>query len=315
VTTPGGRTYATGSRGAARVGPGGRAVAGGSRGAVAAGPRGVAAGGARAGVAVGPRGAVAGGSRAAVGARGFVTDAGLARYSGVAVGRHVTRYTSVGAFRTQAGYVRRNFVHYNTFTPGWYRSYPYAWRPARWVGRGVWYGVTWPTVVSWVGVAAAPIIYDYGSTIVYRDNNVYVDGEPTATAAEYADQAGALAARGAEPDAGEKDEWRSLGVFALVQGREKTSNELFQLAVNRAGLIRGNYYNALTETTLPVRGAVDKKTQRVAWTIGKRERVFETGLNNLTKGESSLLVHFGKDATQQWSLVRVDPPKKTKKKA
>jgi hypothetical protein len=174
----------------------------------------------------------------------------------------------------------------------------------------MWFEPTWPVLASWVGIAAAPVVYDYGTAIVYRDNTVYVNGAPTATAEEYAAQASTLAARGSAAEAGE-DDWRALGVFALVQGTEKTSNELFQLAVNPAGVVRGNYYNALADTTLPVSGSVDKKTQRVAWTIDKgKSRVFETGLANLTKGETAVLVHFGKDATQQWSLVRVDPPEK-----
>ena len=33
--------------------------------------------------------------------------------------------------------------------------------------------------------------------------------------------------------------------------------------------------------------------------------VFETGVDNLTKDETAVLVHFGKDKTQQWMLVRV----------
>jgi hypothetical protein len=30
------------------------------------------------------------------------------------------------------------------------------------------------------------------------------------------------------------------------------------------------------------------------------------GFANLTKAESTMLVHFGKDRTQQWSLIRVE---------
>ena len=41
-----------------------------------------------------------------------------------------------------------------------------------------------------------------------------------------------------------------------------------QLAVNKDGVIRGNYYNALSDATVPVYGQVDKKTQRAAWTVG-----------------------------------------------
>ena len=32
----------------------------------------------------------------------------------------------------------------------------------------------------------------------------------------------------------------------------------------------------------------------------------ETGIYNLTKDEAPMLVHFGKDKTEQWLLVRMD---------
>ena len=72
-------------------------------------------------------------------------------------------------------------------------------------------------------------------------------------------------------------------------------------AVNRAGAVRGNYYNVLTDNNLPVQGAVDKKTQRASWVVGEqKEVVYDTGIANLTKDESPLLIHFGKERTQQW---------------
>ena len=55
-----------------------------------------------------------------------------------------------------------------------------------------------------------------------------------------------------------------------MQGQETTSNNIFQLAVDKNGIIRGNYYDGLMDTTTPVYGSVQKSTQRVAWTIGKR---------------------------------------------
>ena len=68
-------------------------------------------------------------------------------------------------------------------------------------------------------------------------------------------------------------------------------------------------YNALSDTTQPVYGSADKNTQRAAWTVGDRtEPIYEAGFANLTKAETTMLVHFGKDRTQQWTLVRVEPP-------
>ena len=56
-------------------------------------------------------------------------------------------------------------------------------------------------------------------------------------------------------------------------------------------------------------GSVDKRTQRVAWSVGSGKGiVVETGLYNLTQDESSALVHFGPTQTQQDLLVRVNQP-------
>ena len=77
-------------------------------------------------------------------------------------------------------------------------------------------------------------------------------------------------------------------------GDPDKSDDDFQLAVNKQGAIRGNCYNTVTQTTLPVQGAVDKSTQRVAWTVGDNTTtVFDTGLDNLTKDQAPTLVHVG----------------------
>ena len=96
-----------------------------------------------------------------------------------------------------------------------------------------------------------------------------------------------------------------------MQGDEKTSNNIFQLAVDKSGVIRGNFYDGLTNTTTPVYGSVDKQTQRAAWTIGKStDRVFDAGLYNLTQPECPCLLHVGTQTTNQLLLVRMQQPKK-----
>ena len=92
------------------------------------------------------------------------------------------------------------------------------------------------------------------------------------------------------------------------EGEEKSTN-IFQLAINKDGVIRGEYYNALTDTTEPVYGSVDKKTQRAAWTVADRKSpVYEAGIANLTKDETTMLVHFSKEKAQQFTLVRIQQP-------
>ena len=104
-------------------------------------------------------------------------------------------------------------------------------------------------------------------------------------------------------------------MFAIVQGEEKTSNHIFQLAVNKKGVIRGNYYDAVTDTTSEVYGSVDQKTQRAAWTVGDRKTpVYEAGFANLTRSEATMLVHYAKDRTQQYIMIRIEEPETSKEK-
>jgi hypothetical protein len=214
---------------------------------------------------------------------------------------------------TQAGYVRGGWVHTSCFTPGWYRQYPGAWRAARWAVASLWAAPAYASVASYCPVPEEPIYYDYGSSVVYQDGDVYVDGDKTASAEQYAQQADRLAGLGTKVEPKESDEWRPLGVFAIVQGDEKTSNQVFQLAINKDRIIRGNYYDGLSDTVLPVTGKAGNKTGRVAWTIGDRkDTVYEAGIANLTRKETTMLVHFGKKRTQQWALVRLEEPKEGK---
>jgi hypothetical protein len=229
----------------------------------------------------------------------------------VAVG-HSTRYYSPTVLRTNATYVRSGF-HYSCFTPTWYRTPRVAWVAPRWVGPSLWIAPAWPAVAVYCGITAPPIVYDYGSTVVIENNNVYVNGDPVGSAEQYADQAFQFAQSGRTAKVSDNEDWQALGVFGMIQGEEKTAQHIFQLGVNRAGIGRGNYYNALADNTLPVHGKVDAKSQRVAWSIGeKKDIVFEAGLNNLTQEQTPVLVHLGKERTEQMVLVRHEEPKEQK---
>jgi len=84
------------------------------------------------------------------------------------------------------------------------------------------------------------------------------------------------------------------------------------LAIDKQGIVRGNYFDQAADQNLPISGAVDKKNQRVAWHIGNNKNlVIETGLYNLTKEESPCLVHYGPTSTQQEVLVRMKQPEKS----
>ena len=268
---------------------------------------GAVAGVSRAGVATGPGGTVAGALHWGAAATRFPTDAGFAHYSTTAVGSfaHPTAYWSNSYVAGRAGYASPGFGHLALFDPAWYTAHPGR-AAAGWAAGTAWTAAAWPALASFVSIPAAPINYDYGNTIVYQGNVVYDNGENVGTAQQYAQQASTLAEQGQQAKPPAEDKWKSLGVFALVQGDDKSSNTMFQLAVNQEGIIRGNYYDGLMDSTSTVYGSVNKTTQQAAWTIGdKRRPVFEAGIFNLTKKEIPVLVHFTPDKTQQWMLVRV----------
>ncbi len=84
--------------------------------------------------------------------------------------------------------------------------------------------------------------------------------------------------------------------------------------MNKEGVIHGNYYDMMTDEVKPISGAVDKKSMRAAWKVsGVKDVVYDTGLSNLLKQESPVLVHYGKDKTQQWNLVRLEQPNKKRR--
>lgn len=222
----------------------------------------------------------------------------------------------------------RNNLHNrydNVFTPQWWRDHPQAARAYwdnfgkyHWAWNHWWRPATWAAVAGWLaGVGAStsydePVYYDYGDNIYYQGEDVYVLGTKVATAGEYYQQADALARSAPDTATSQQDdEWLPLGVFALSQGNAPDSSVVLQLAVNKEGLIGGTYYNAITDTVRPIKGKVDKTSQRAAWTFadGKNtDIIMETGIYNLTLDETEALVHFGKDKTQQWLMVRLQQP-------
>lgn len=229
--------------------------------------------------------------------------------------------------------------------PGWRFDYPnlahgyYHYRHP--YANGWWTWATVPVLTGWFTGWGwnEPNYYDYGSDgdVYYQGDTVYVNQQPV-PADQYALEAQQLAASGAaqleaepasqpatsEPSTvpaqdaaaqpGKEMEWLPLGTFALsTSADEKTPTRMMQLAVNKQGVINGTLFNTQTKKELPIMGAVDRKTQRASWYAGdKSDIVAETGIYNLTKDETSVLVHFGPDRTEEYLLVRLDPPEEAK---
>jgi hypothetical protein len=196
----------------------------------------------------------------------------------------------------------------------WDSGHQAAWTPtgagaAAWgaagLGAGAWAAASAPVLGNWLGLDDVPEdTYDYGNNVTYQGGNVYYGSQPVGTADQYYQQASNLATTSAAP--ADDSEWMPLGVFALMQGESKQPSSTVQLAINKQGIVRGNSLREGSDATQLIQGSVDKQTQRMAWTVGSNKTtVFDTGLYNLTKKEAPLLVHSGKDQTDQWLMVRL----------
>jgi len=217
---------------------------------------------------------------------------------------------SASARYTTATAVRTNFNRWDMYGRGWYGRYPGAWFATGWAAGAAWRSCAWGTCASYCGYSETPpVYYDYGNNVTYEDNSVYVNGDSVGTTEQYYDQAASIASTGATAQAPTDGDWLPLGVFALTKSDTTKSDVTVQLAVNKQGVIRGNYTDTATNKNQVIQGSVDKKTQRVAFTVGDNTtNVIETGLYNLTKDEAPCLLHFGSDRTEQWLLVRLKNP-------
>ena len=181
--------------------------------------------------------------------------------------------------------------------------------PAGWAAGAAWTPATWGAVATQIGYGNnTPVSYNYGDNVTCINGNVVINGQQAGTAEEYSQQADEIAEMGTNAEAAPDDHWMPLGVFALVRDENQHPQLIMQLAVNQRGILRGNYTDEVTDTTLPIHGAVDQATQRAAWTVGDNKySVMEAGLNNLTQGEATALMHKN-GSTQRWLLVRLEQP-------
>jgi len=189
-----------------------------------------------------------------------------------------------------------------------------------------------------------PVYYNYGDNVVYRGDMVYINGVPYVSADKYYEQGLELAKRGEnttviniyqtqnvdtttttsaenlldvptpvlpidpqKQSADPSEQWMPLGTFALLQDEETgESDQVIQLAMNRGGILRGNLYDQKEDKLVPIQGAVDQETQRVAFQIaGEDEIVFECGLWNLTQESLPLLVQAGQGKSETVKAVRL----------
>jgi hypothetical protein len=232
-------------------------------------------------------------------------------YHGYRPGRDVNWKTTINTYhvninRSFYGYAYRGHLGCYPFGPSWWRVYPGpAWtvfgpvaRAAALVSFGTLWRWCWPG-----GVVVDPVPYDYGDTIIYEGNTVYVTNQPVCTGKEYYQQAAGIAQSGSVAVSNDKDDWLDVGTFSVVPPDGSNAVAAVQLGINKNGVVRGNWFDMSSSENHIIKGSVDKQTQRVAWTVADTGEVCETGLDNLTKPESPLLVHYDADTSETMYLV------------
>jgi hypothetical protein len=185
-----------------------------------------------------------------------------------------------------------------------------AWAPAAFGATAAWLGIS---AADSVAGGYAPIETVYTSD--QGDDDDSVDEQPGQETVQADDdvqpeefapaaEAAALAKTGAV-DPPQDAKLLPLGVYSLAPAGQEEASAMLQLSVGKDGLLRGSYYDLLSNQGHPIQGAVDKKTQRVSWTIGQHGKVlFETSLANLTQETGPLTVHYENGKARAWTIAR-----------
>ena len=166
-------------------------------------------------------------------------------------------------------------VEMTAFTPDWYAKHPQAWRPAK-SSADWWKTADVATVSAWLGQPVQPV-------------------QPVTAAGTAADSGGAVTTAGGADigadglqsvlvlPAGHQNavgpadsDWLPLGVFAVVPpGVAQQSGQAHnyqQLAIDRQGPIKGNFFDTISGTVQPITGTVDRTalnaTSKASWTVG-----------------------------------------------
>lgn len=121
---------------------------------------------------------------------------------------------------------------------------------------------------------------------------------------------GGYQAETAVPSSADESGWLSLGVFAAGEDAATASfsNMIFQLAVDREGVVSGTYYNASTDKIYPLEGGVNQQTQRIYWRQLSDEpsTLMVSGMYNLTQDVVPVQAYFVDGTKQTWVLVRIN---------
>ena len=147
------------------------------------------------------------------------------------------------------------------FTPDWYAKHPQAWRPTQ-PSTNWWQAADVATINAWL------------EQPVNAAGNAASDSAAVTTAGGVGDdglQSVLVLPAGhdnsAAPTASDAD-WLPLGVFAVAPQGHSQPHTYQQLAVDRKGGIKGTSYDAISGTSQPIEGTIDRGSSMASWIVG-----------------------------------------------
>jgi hypothetical protein len=254
------------------------------------------------------------------------TASGLHVQPGAAVSgdgaRHAVNNVQHVEGRDRVSHLNTNHAAQNIpFTRRWYANHPNTWQAAHPMAD-TWAAASLTSAVDWLGIADNSVDDD-SSTVTANSADTSTDTSSQASDNDSDDDpsssdAGAATqlAQSGSAQVGNDVEFLPLGVYALAPPDQDDATAMLQLAVSKDGMVRGSYYDLVSDQAHPIQGAVDKKTERVAFTIGQKgTTVFETKLADLTGPEGEVSLHFRDGEASDWMLARFEStvPEKSSK--
>ena len=161
------------------------------------------------------------------------------------------------------------------FTPDWYAKHPQAWRPTQ-ASTDWWQAASVATITAWLGqpvTAAGTAASD--SAAVTTAGAVGDDGLQSVLVlpAGHDNQVA--------PAVSDAD-WLPLGVFAVAPQGTSQPHVYQQLAVDRKGGIKGTSYDAISGTSQPIEGTIDRTSSTASWTVGTNGSRFTAPIRAFT---------------------------------
>lgn len=183
----------------------------------------------------------------------------------------------------------------------WYFSKQFSWNVAP----------SWSRVVVWLPWGwNIPIEYYYS-----EDGRVYYSrnaDEPYFISVESNENydIDAIALANSKPYVStNQNDWISLGTFGIFSDKDTSQmpQEYLSIAISKDGAVSGAYVNVNDNKPMQIIGAVDKRSQRIAWKFVDQDwPVMEAGLYNLTKKESTMAVYLSWFKKQYRVIAQVE---------